>query len=222
LVPGIVIWLFTELNKTVENKTLRRIMSVITFSVGGLIALLLINYVTSDESVKSFQLEALVETSTTNREIYQDISTREQGAYFAINTTNPVLLVFYGLIATLFRPFLWEINGPTALLSSLEATFFLFFTLSIIFRKGLFTFFKKAFTHPVFIMCFIFSFVFAAAVGSTALNFGSLSRYKIPCLPFYLLMVMIIYHQEGLKYPSWLNRILGYRTIQIPQQKTAF
>jgi hypothetical protein len=38
LLPGIVMWLFTELNKTVENKTLRKVMTVITFSVGGIIA----------------------------------------------------------------------------------------------------------------------------------------------------------------------------------------
>jgi hypothetical protein len=221
LLPGIVIWLFTELNKTVENKTLRRIMGFLTFSLGAGMAFLMINYVTSDASLKSFQLDTIIETSNTNREIYQDISIREKGAYFAINTSNAFLLVLNGIVATLFRPFIWEINGPTALLSALEAAFFLFFTLLIIFKKGLVTFFRNAFSHPVFIMCFIFSFVFAAAIGSTALNFGSLSRYKIPCLPFYLIMVMIIYRTEGLNYPAWLNRILGYRTIQTSQKKTA-
>jgi hypothetical protein len=222
LAPAIVIWLFVELNKTVENKTLRRVMAVLTFSAGVLMAYLLVNYVTSVEGLQSYQLETIVETSTANREIYQDVSTREGGAYFSINTTNPVLLVLNGIVATLFRPFLWEINGPTALLSSLEATFFLFFTLAIIFKRGLGTFFRQVFAHPVFVMCLIFSIVFAAAVGSTALNFGSLSRYKIPCLPFYLLMVMIIYHTQGLKYPEWLQKILGYKNAKISHPKMIF
>jgi hypothetical protein len=214
LLPGIVIWLFTELNKAVENKTLRRIMGVLTFSIGGLLGFLLINYVTSNESLKSFQLDSIVETSNTNREIYQDIASREKGAYFTVNTSNPVLMVLNGIVATLYRPFFWEVNGLTAFLSSLEAAFFLFLTLFIILKKGLFIFFRRVFEHPVFLMCFIFSFVFAAAVGSTAMNFGSLSRYKIPCLPFYLIMVIIIYHKEGIGYPDWLRRILGYKTVQ--------
>jgi hypothetical protein len=41
--------------------------------------------------------------------------------------------------------------------------------------------------------CFLFSCVFALFVGASTLNFGSLVRYKIPCMPFYLIALFLIY-----------------------------
>ena len=210
--PAIVIWLFREINKVVENKTLRNIMGVFTFAAGALIAYSLVNYVTSDESMQAFRLDNIAESSEYNRQLYEHFSAREEGSYFTIKTSNPFLLVINGIVATLFRPFLWEINGITALLSSLEATFFLFLTIMIMYKRGIGKFFKHAFSHPILLFCLIFSLIFAAAIGSTALNFGSLSRYKIPCLPFYLVMVMVMYQRENIQYPRWLKKLLGYKT----------
>jgi hypothetical protein len=31
-------------------------------------------------------------------------------------------------------------------------------------------------------------------IGVSSSNFGSLVRYKIPCLPFYILFLAILYH----------------------------
>ena len=183
-------------------------------------AVVLINYVTSEESLKAFRLDALVETSSSNRALYEDFSKTNEGAYYSVGTSNPILLIPMGIVATLFRPFLWEVNGATAVLSALEALFFFYLTFYFMIKKGFFTFFQSAFKNPVLLLCFIFSFVFAMAIGSTALNFGSLSRYKIPCLPFYLVMVMVMIKQAGLPFPKWLKRILGYQVYAKPIDKT--
>jgi hypothetical protein len=68
------------------------------------------------------------------------------------------------------------------------------------------------FKDPRILMCFIFAMVFAVGVGASTANFGSLSRYKIPCMPFYMIMLLLLYRNTGLKYPKWLNRVLGYKT----------
>jgi hypothetical protein len=221
LTPAIVLWLFSEINKAVENKTLRSIMGVLTFSLGAVMGFFLITYATSEESLKAFSLDSIVETSEFSRGLYSEFASTTKGAYFSVQTSNPVLLILNGVVATLFRPFIWEVNGLTALLSAIEALFFLYLTLNYFFQRGFFTFFRKAFQHPVLIMCFVFSIVFAAAIGSTALNFGSLSRYKIPCLPFYLVMVIVLSGQAGLSLPKWLKRILGYQMYKPPQRKIA-
>jgi hypothetical protein len=220
LSPAIVLWLFSEFNKIVENKTLRRIMTIITFIAGAGFAFFLINYVTSDESVQEFKLDTLVDTSNRNRALYEGFAEKYEGAYYTIGSSNPVLIVLNGIIATLFRPFLWDITSPIVLLSALEALFFTYFTFFLIFKRGLFNFFRKAFGNPIFIMCIVFTLVFAAAVGSTATNFGSLSRYKIPCLPFFLIVLLIIYRQEGFSYPNWINKLLGYNLIHRHYRKT--
>jgi hypothetical protein len=219
LAPGIVLWLFSELNKKVENKTLRNIMAVLTFAIGGIVGYLLVIYVTSDESLQAYSIDNFVETSEYNRSVYQDISTRESGAYFTIQTKNPVMLALYGIVATLFRPFLWEVNSPTALFSALESLAFLCFTGVLIYKKGFFTFFKRAMSNPVLLMCLVFSIVFAAAVGSTATNFGTISRYKIPCLPFYIIMILYMYREAGFEYPNWFKKMLGYKVTYRRAQK---
>jgi hypothetical protein len=220
IAPAVLIWLFREVNKVVQNKTLRGVMGVLTLSLGIFLALRLVNYVTSDESLAAFRLDSIAEFSEHNRNLYEGFSEREEGSYFTIKTGNPVLLIFNGIVATLYRPFLWEINGITALLSALEALFFLYLTLYFFIKKGIKTFFKYIFSQPILFLCLIFSLVFAAAVGSTALNFGSLSRYKIPCLPFYLVMLFVLYQEHKIQFPTWLKKILGYKTLPAWMDKT--
>jgi hypothetical protein len=57
-------------------------------------------------------------------------------------------------------------------------------------------------------MCFIFAVIFAIAVGASTTNFGALSRYKIPCMPFYFILLMLLYGKAKLAYPKWFNSIL--------------
>ena len=57
-------------------------------------------------------------------------------------------------------------------------------------------------------MCFVFSFVFGIAVGASTTNFGALSRYKIPCMPFYFIMLLLVYKRASLSYPKWFNSVL--------------
>jgi hypothetical protein len=210
LAPGIVLWLFAEFNKLVEDKTLRRVLALITLVISATLGFFLVNYLTSTESAKAFRLDNIAESSNYQRNQYNDMSTFDKGSYFTIQTTNPVLMILYGIVAALFRPFIWEINGLTALFSALEALGFLYFTLIIMLKRGVVTFFRKAFSHHLLQLCLVFALIFSGIVGSTALNFGSLSRYKIPCLPFYFLMILIIFREVGLQYPKWFANILGY------------
>ena len=94
---------------------------------------------------------------------------------------------------TFFRPFLWESHKPSTVLSSLEALILMLFTVYIIFKAGLLKFFKLISSDPLIMYCFLFSCVFALFVGASTLNFGSLVRYKIPCMPFYLISLFLIY-----------------------------
>jgi hypothetical protein len=86
---------------------------------------------------------------------------------------------------SLFRPYFWEIRNPLMFFSAIESFFFLGLTLYAIAksRSNIFS----AMANPVVIFCFVFSLTFAFAVGVSTFNFGTLSRYKIPLLPFYAL-----------------------------------
>jgi hypothetical protein len=96
---------------------------------------------------------------------------------------------------TLFRPYFWEARNPLVLLSAIESFILFYFSLLSLFY---FTFnFKRgsAFLekNPTIIFMFVFSLIFAFAVGITSYNFGALSRYRIPMVPFYFGAVFVMY-----------------------------
>jgi hypothetical protein len=64
---------------------------------------------------------------------------------------------------------------------------------------GIIKFFKIALKDINVRTFLFFAIVLGAAVGLTSYNFGALSRYKIPCLPFFTASLAIIYYYGTLK-----------------------
>ncbi|HUN02562.1 MAG TPA: hypothetical protein PLS00_06880, partial [Niabella sp.] len=73
---------------------------------------------------------------------------------------------------------------------------FLLLTLKLIFSVSPSKILHTITADPNIQFCLIFTIVFAFAVGISTYNFGSLVRYKIPCLPFYALAVFLIYYNN--------------------------
>ena len=96
------------------------------------------------------------------------------------------------VVVALFRPFLWESRNPTMLLSALEATYFIVLTIRILLRVGVGSTLRAIASSPVLTLCFVFSLIFAISVGISSGNFGTLVRYKIPLMPFYLAGLYIL------------------------------
>jgi hypothetical protein len=111
--------------------------------------------------------------------------------------------VFVG--TTFFRPFLWESKKVSTLLSSLEGLTLLIFTIMVFFKAGFKTIFQTLTKNPLATYCFLFSIIFALFVGATTLNFGSLCRYKIPCMPFYIIALFLIEDATKQKKENLLN-----------------
>jgi hypothetical protein len=47
-------------------------------------------------------------------------------------------------------------------------------------------------TNPTVAFCLGFSLIFAFAVGVSTYNFGTLVRYKIPMLPFFIIALILV------------------------------
>ncbi len=211
LIMSTLVWLFAETNQFIADKTLRNIFSFLTLIAGIGIALLLLNYFTSQEVAKDYKLDTLLNKAEYQRQVITDLG--QAGAFrsnFTMNTSSPFLLIPNSLVATFFRPFPWEITSPVVFFSALESALLLFFTLNFFFKKGIGKFFKYSFSEPRMLMCFVFAIVFAVSVGASTNNFGALSRYKIPCMPFYFVLLILLYRKTNLNYPNWFNKILNY------------
>lgn len=96
------------------------------------------------------------------------------------------------IVATLFRPFIWESKKISTLLSSFESMAIMFFTLLVLYKVGPFNFMRAILKDPVIMYCLLFALLFALFVGATTANFGTLVRYKIPCMPFYIIALFLI------------------------------
>lgn len=211
LILAILIWLFSETNKLIADRTLRNIFSGLTFFVSFLVAYLLLNYFTSQEAAQQYKLDTLLEKAEYQKNVIRDLATTAPlGSNFSINTSNPVTLVPNTVAATFFRPFLWEVKSPVALFSAIESLLFLLFTIFFFYKRGIANYFKLTFSDPRMLMCFVFSIVFAVAVGASTSNFGALSRYKIPCMPFYFMGLLLVYKKASLRYPKWFYKILKW------------
>ena len=96
---------------------------------------------------------------------------------------------------TFFRPFIWEAHKISQLMAALESLLLMFFTLYILLKAGLLRFIKWIFKDPLLMYCFLFAVVFGVFVGASTLNFGTLVRYKIPCLPFFSISLFLIFEK---------------------------
>jgi len=96
---------------------------------------------------------------------------------------------------SLYRPYLWEVNNPLMLLAAVESLALLIITLYVLARARTRTF--RYILQPDVIFCMAFALIFAFAVGVTTYNFGTLSRYKIPLMPFFLVGIGLIYYYSN-------------------------
>jgi hypothetical protein len=88
---------------------------------------------------------------------------------------------------SLFRPYLWEARNPLMFLSALESLLVLILTIRLLIRGS----WRKIRQDPFLIFCLSLALIFAFATGISTFNFGTLMRYKIPQMPFFLLFLIV-------------------------------
>lgn len=200
IVPAFLLWLFIDFSRRIEDKTLRNIAKVLMAVVSIFGAFFLIQQLTSSEAAQGFSADNLFESIATQQKSFSYFE--GTGSNYAVekfdNSTLGLILLFpQGVVNTFFRPFPWDVSSPLMILSFFEAFGFLILTLMCFIKIGFFKTFGMIFSNPVTLFCFVFSIVLGGIIGFTTYNFGALSRYKIPCLPFYLVMLFIIMDKSG-------------------------
>jgi hypothetical protein len=197
LVPGLILWLFFHFNYLIKSNFLRNLLKplVLILSVGiGFVAMRTI----SSESSR-YSLDSITHTMQETAWWLAYMSQLEGGSYYSLGdieyTTTGLLKKMPAAVnVTLFRPYLWEAKNVVMILSAIESFTLLLLTLYILFWKpGIRKSFKIIANDPFVLFSVIFSISFAFAIGISTYNFGSLVRYKIPLLPFYILALAVIH-----------------------------
>lgn len=152
---------------------------------------------TLQQELGDMALDRLSETVKIQQQKFENMSDRAESSFSLgvdFDGTNESLIRMApaAIAATFYRPYLWESKKVSTLLSSMESLTLMMFTLFVFFKCGPFVFITSIFKDPMILFCLFFSLLFALFVGTTTLNFGTLVRYKIPCMPFYIIALVLI------------------------------
>ena len=196
-IPAIGLWLVFSYSSQLRSGVVRFLLKI---SLGGLTVIGFYAFSnTFAEDLGQYSFENIERTATvTQTYIYQ--SSGDQGSRYSIGKLDftPAGLIKSFPLAinvTLFRPYIWESKKPIVLFNALEASIFLLLTLKLLLRIGPFRIWRAIRSDPNIQFCLIFTIIFAFAVGLTSGTFGTLSRYRIPCLPLYGLALVLIYYR---------------------------
>ncbi|MCW5911998.1 MAG: hypothetical protein KIT62_13045 [Cyclobacteriaceae bacterium] len=108
---------------------------------------------------------------------------------------NMVAKMPQAINVSLFRPYLWEVRNPLMLLSALEGTALLAMVLYIVFSVRFRIF--SILNNPDVVFALVFALTIAFAVGITSYNFGTLTRYRIPLLPYFTISLALLYFRNN-------------------------
>jgi len=106
--------------------------------------------------------------------------------------SGQLMLMPMALISALFRPVLVEAHNAAALANSLEMTAVLGLLCWDVGCRGLIGIYRTIVSSPLAVFCVLFVLLFGTAVGLATPNLGSLSRYRVPMMPFYVGLLVVL------------------------------
>ncbi len=213
--PAALLWGVGLLSYRIKDTRLILFVRYFLYA-SAIIGLVVVGGKLQTEMFGEYNVESVAYKATVTRDYLYRVSNEQDGSGYTLGNFDPTLLGMIelapaGINVTLFRPYPWEARKPIVMLSAIEALFFIGFTIAVIFRNNPIRVVQRILADETLQFCLIFTMVFAFAVGISTSNFGSLSRYKIPCMPFYTAFLFIAFNppksELSLKKVNKKNRI---------------
>ncbi len=194
--PAAILWIFYLRMSKVRNVMLKIMVAPFILILAGILGYYSVIKVGEDNP--RYDVENIASTAKVTAEWIHYVSERQGGsAYnlgdFDYSPMGMMRKLPLAVWVSLYRPYLWEVNNIVMLLSALESFALLLFTVYVLYAVGIGRSFGLISSQPILIFCFLFSIVFAFAVGISTYNFGTLVRYKIPLYPFFVSGLFILY-----------------------------
>ena len=193
LMPGSILWyggiqIFRVKNNLVQSLTTPFL--IIVSLLCGYLMLNLMSNVLGEYSIDNVIDKAAISQNDLKSDYYQ-------GSSFDIGSFDPTVAGILSKMpaainAALFRPYIWETYNVAMLMSGIENFIMMVFTIYLIIKLKVYNLFRLMFRHRILFFTVYFSIFFAFSVGLSTSNFGSLVRYKIPAIPFFLISLIII------------------------------
>lgn len=188
MVLGFAVWLYLHAarNRKRPARTPLRSLAIATLAFGIAIAAIIgIGKVFPRYDVMNFATEA---------ENLRDNATVDSGSYYSIGGSGfagQLTAAPLAALTAMYRPLIIEASNPLMLANALETTLLLLLTFYILRERGLriVTILRSS---PAAMYCLIYVAVFSAAVGLTSTNLGTLSRYRMPMMPYFGMLFAVL------------------------------
>ena len=190
--PAAMIWGYFVMIRKVSNKMLRFLVA--PFVMVSIVVLAAYTVFKVGENSPRYSIPNLVETARITAYDIGRWTGRNAGSRYDLGDLDGTLtgmlrLAPAAINVSLYRPYLWEVQGPLMLLASLEGLALLVLTIIIVFRMIWFKI--NVLNSPAAWFSLVFSLTFAFAVGISTYNFGTLFRYKVPLMPFFAILLVL-------------------------------
>lgn len=196
LLPGTLMWIFSQRIYAIRNTFIKILIIPLIFSIcisgGYYIIKNLSNYMGKFSLSKIKQTAAVTENDL--KQAYYGGHSFDIGKIS--NTPAGYIKIFpKAFIAGIYRPFIWESGNAVMLLSGIESIYILYLTFLVFKRTSIINLIRKLFKEPLLFFALSYSVFFGFAVGLTTSNFGALARFRIAYLPFFVSCLFILSHK---------------------------
>lgn len=197
--PALAVWVFARFRYTITSPFIKAISTPLFIFFGLLGGVLVLSLIGKYAEKYAFDQMMRTAQDTQNWLVYS--SKENAGSFYTLGdiqyTPIGLLKVFPAAVnVAMFRPYIWEAKKIMLVFASIEGMITFGFTIVLLFRAGFVGFLKLILSNPEVQFCLVFSIIFAFAVGFTSFNFGALSRYKIPFMPFYYIALFILASEQ--------------------------
>ncbi len=194
LLPALTIKIFLNYKKRAKYNPQKKSSYYITLVAIYLLTFLILGVFGS--KIATYTTQNILETIVVQKNWLLSQSSNEGSSYdlgdFSPSFGSIAQKFFPAVNVTLFRPYLWESRSAIQIFNALESSAVMLLTLYLLFTKNIFKTLNRIYRDPNMIMCIFFTCFFGFLVGISSYNFGTLSRYKIPCTPFYIFFLMVL------------------------------
>lgn len=196
LIPSLAYWAFSRYAKKIDNGLIRFMSGPFFIVIFGVASYMLLERLVAGTE---YDLNNIAKEIKITSDYLRKISKEGSFYYFGeLDGTFNGMLQYYvpAVLTTLYRPGIWEARNPLMIIAALENGYLMVLTIAVFIRTSPIKVLKSLGKEEIVPIALIFTLSFSFFVGLASANFGTLVRYKIPMMPFYIAFVYVVYQQN--------------------------
>lgn len=177
----------------VKNKVMRIMVFPVVIVLSAVVIMYVFSLMGNLAGGRYSSVESMVSSASMSQyDLKQDYYEGESfdiGSY--TDLSGAILLMPKAIVASWYRPFIWEAHSVAMIISGLENFIMLLLSLYALLKVGPFQCLSKLTSGNMFLLfALILSLIMAIGIGLSTSNFSALVRFRIPMVPYFLFLTL--------------------------------